>query len=423
MAEFKYKAKKGPTELIEGVVVAPTKQEAVHLIEGKGLMPIEVVLKIPTAVTPNPGRGVIHHAPAIVQNENKGGMNSAPTAKISSYDLCVFTRQMASFLKSSVPLLNALELIKTQSRKPAIKHLLESLTADVRNGTSFSEALEKYGNKVFDQRYVSMVKAGESGGSLDAVLESLADSLEREEEIQGQIRAGLAYPGLVALVGMGTVFFLITFCLPRLATLFNRTFTTLPLPTKILMALAKPHWQIAVWVITVSIVASVLLLFFGNEKNRKRRDRFVTRLPLLGTVKMKADISRFASMLSMLIENGIPIYQAIETTRPVLANELLKEDLAQAQTRLLKGDTLTAIMKDTKVFPPFVCQMISVGEESGRLSESLKEVSRFYARESLRGIKTITSLLEPLMILGLSLVVGFVVAGIMLPIFDMSWVK
>lgn len=146
-------------------------------------------------------------------------------------------------------------------------------------------------------------------------------------------------------------------------------------------------------------------------------------MPLLGAVRVKADIARFAATLSMLIENGVPIYQAIEITRPILSSEYLKNDLENAQKRVLGGEMLAVILRESKHFPPFVAQMVSVGEDSGRLAESLRETSRFYMRESLHGIKVMTSLIEPIFILLLSVVVGFVVAAMMLPIFDMKWIQ
>ncbi|MBI4432256.1 MAG: type II secretion system F family protein [Candidatus Omnitrophica bacterium] len=442
MPDFAYQAKNGPKEIIKGRITAANEQDAVRLIEEKGLVPIEVRPAPPeAAVAAAVSKPVSVEKKDFSVAKKRGDLEMTgekkvkviPAAKqgghlpiggrVKTYDVCVFTRQLAGFMKSSVPLLNALELITKQTTNARLKKVLESVAAAVRGGERFSDSLEKFGSRHFDSRYISMVSSGEAGGSLDSILETLADFLEKEEELKGQVRAALAYPILVVLVGLGTIFFLFTFCIPRLSTLFNRAYGSLPLPTKILMSFSQPAWQIAFWGGFVLFALFAFSFFGGSGHKKERRERFLARIPVLGTVKLKSDIARFCGTLAMLIQNGIPIYQAIETTRPVLSNEALKKDLETAQNRLLGGEMLAVIVRQSPHFPPFVSQMIAVGEESGRLVESLREVDRFYSRESLRGIKILTSLIEPAFILLLSLVIGFVVAGILLPIFDMKWIQ
>ena len=406
MSAFAYKAKKGPIEIISGTLSANSRQEAIRLIEEKGCIPIEI-----SEVSE---KAVAFKEPARM---------SPRSLVVPTYAICIFTRQLAGFLKSFVPLLNALELIAAQTANKNLKSILTHVTQDIRDGRRFSDVLEMYGGRAFDARYVGMVRAGESSGSLDDILARLADYLENEEETRGQVRAAMTYPLFVVLVGLGTVFFLFTFCIPRLSTLFGGSFATLPLPTKILMSLNRPECQKAIWAMFLILVGAGISMILMSKKDPRLRDRFFGALPFLGKIRLKADLSRFCSTLAMLIQNGIPVYQAIEITRPVLNNELLKQDLQNAQRRMLGGEMLTLILKESKHFPSFVTQMVSTGEESGRLAESLGEVARFYSRESLRGVKMMTSLIEPIFILALSLVVGFVVAGMMLPIFDMQWLN
>jgi len=233
----------------------------------------------------------------------------------------------------------------------------------------------------------------------------------------------MAYPMLILVVGSATIFFMFTFCLPRLSGLFNQSYESLPFVTKILMAFGQPEWQTFFWSTAAAIVGLVFFGFVGGGARKIRRQRLITRLPLLGTIKMKSDIARFCNTLGMLIQNGIPIYEAIEVTRPVLANDRLEGDLADAQKRIMGGEMLTTVLGDAKNFPPFVSHMVAVGEESGRVGESMEEVARFYTRESSRAIKVLTSLIEPIFILVLSIIVGVMVAGIMLPIFNMNWME
>lgn len=417
MPEFVYQAKKGPNEVTKGKLWADTKQEAVLLIEQKGFVPIQVEMASPGAKPE--GKKSLPRAARL-----RNSLRLKLGRKVSVYEVCVFTRQLSGFMRSQLPLLNALEFIKNQTPPAsAMQELLDKIAGQVRNGKRFSDALEEFGAPYFDPRYISMVRAGEAGGSLDAILETLANHLEAEEEVRGQIRSALAYPALVVTVGVGTLFFLFTFCLPRLSGLFKSAFGTLPLPTRILMTFCRPEWQFFFYALLGALLIGAVVFFAAAKKNPRLVDLTLGRTPFLGQIRLKSDIARFASTLAMLIEHGVPIYQAIEATRPVLTNELLKEDLATAQDRIMGGEMLANIIRQSPNFPPFLAQMVAVGEDSGRLAASLKEIARFYSRESTRGIKVITSLIEPVFILGLSLVVGFVVAGIMLPIFDMSWVK
>ncbi len=416
MSAFAYKAKKGPVDIVRGSVEAPSRLEAIKIIEAKGYIPIEVVLSAAGIIAETVEHKV--KAPSAAARQPVSLFHQ----KVSPGDLSIFTNQLSSLLKSNVTLLRGVELIKNETPNRRLKAILEQVAAEMHNGSRFSEALAKFGSDGFDARYISMVRCGEAGGSLDAVFEALAGSIDKEEETKGQIRTAMAYPLLIVFVGGATLFFLFTYCVPRLSTLFAQA-THLPLPTKILLTLSQPAWQIGLWVGLAVFTLAVSILFLGKGEQKRRRDIFLARLPLLGDIKLKADIARFCETLAMLIENGVSIFQSIEIARPVLSNELLMEELRGAQSRIMGGEMLSSVFKGLKFFPVFVVNMIAVGEESGTLPRSLREVARFYSRESLRGIKLVTSLIEPLFILGISLVVGFVVAGMMLPIFDLSWVK
>ncbi len=420
MPEFAFKAKNGPVELIRGNITAASQQEAIRLIEQKGYVPIEVV-PASAAAAANGRKPAARPAASPAASVRQKAVPRS--SKVPLYEICVFTRQLAGLMRTHIPLLSALEIIKSQAGSARLKSLLSGISEAVRNGGRFSEALAQGGHGSFDARYIGMVRSGESGGSLDVILETLADYLEQEEELRGQIKAALAYPALIVMVGAGTLFFLFTWCLPKLSAIFGQTFATLPLPMKLLLMFCRPEWQAFFWFLLVAVVAAGVYFFTGGEGRKRQTDLLISKIPILGDLRLKADIARFCSTLSMLIENGISVHQAIEVTRPVLSNELLKEDLKDAQNRILAGEMMTAVLRESPHFPPFVSQMIHVGEESGQLVQTLREVARFYTRENIRGIKMLTSLIEPAIILVLSLVVGFVVAAIMLPIFEMNWIK
>ena len=417
MPEYQYQAKKGLGQVVNGVVSAANPQEAIKLIEVQGLLPIEIVLKTAPDESAKPAA-----VKSVDRPEKKSETSSVfQSRKISAYQVCIFTRQLAGFLRTGVPLLRALDLIREQASDKKMKAILSEVVNGVRNGDAFSFTLEKFAIGSFDARYLSMVASGELGGSLDRVLEVLADHLESEEELRGQIRAAMAYPLFILLVGIGTLFFLLMFCLPRLSGLFS-SHGKLPFLTQVLMGFSNPACQVGLWIFFGLLGLGAAYLFRPGLAAKRTRDGLLLKLPFISSLACKSDIARFCSTLSMLIENGIQMHQAVEAARPVLANELLKEDLKQAQRHLLEGGMLTDVLKEARYFPPLVHQLIAVGEESGQLPRTLSEVARFYTRESLRGVKMLTSLLEPLFILGLSVIVGLIVAGIMLPIFDMGWV-
>jgi type II secretory pathway component PulF len=424
MPEFLYEAKNGPKDVVKGSLLAASRAEAVRMIEEKGYYPVSVeISKSAPKPSATPGEDSPRGQSSRTVLEAGRGRFSFKRG-VSVYEVCVFTRQLAGFMRAKVPLMDSLDNIRRQlSERSKLRPVLDEIAAKVRGGGRLSEALAQSGVHAFDARYVSLVEAGESGGSLDKILEQLADYLETEEELRGQLRSALAYPALIVCVGTATLFFLFTFCIPKLTTLFKSSFNTLPLPTKVLLSLSQPAWQVFFFALLFALAGVVAFFVFGGEKNRKILDRLLNRLPVLGAVRIKADIARFSSTLSMLLKNGVPVYRAVEIARPVLLSETLKEELAGAQSAIIGGEMLTAVIRRSAHFPPFATQMIGVGEDGGRLEESLDELSRFYARESLRGIKTVTSLIEPIFILALSLAVGFVVAGIMLPIFDMNWIK
>ncbi|MBF0253552.1 MAG: type II secretion system F family protein [Candidatus Omnitrophica bacterium] len=416
MKEFSYKAKKGPGAVVEGVVRAMTQVEALGEIERMGLVPLEVAEAV---VSAGPKKGARGGKPA---RQGKSVPARPRSGKIPFRTICVFTRQLASMMRSKVQILRALEFIGSQAQDPRLLHILEHVSKDVKNGTPFSDSLSAHGAGSFDHRYISMIRSGESGGSLDRVLQTLAEHLEREDETRSQIRSALAYPMLIVVVGIGTVFFMFTFVLPKLTSLFNQSYETLPMVTKMLMALARPSWQSVFWGVFGGALVG-LLAAFGGKAGKARRQWASSRLPLLGEVKTKADIARFCDTLAMLLDQSVPVHQAIEVTRPVLSNDRLEKDLADAQRRISEGETLAEVIKRAQSFGPFVAQMIAVGEEGGDLSGALREVAHFYSAESLRSIKMLSSLIEPLLILALSLLVGLIVSAIMLPIFDMSWMK
>src|SRR6266705_2128904 len=284
-------------------------------------------------------------------------------------DLTLFTRQLADLLESGLTLMRALDVLREQTEHPRVREVLAEVASRVRDGRSFSESLAIY-PRIFSPLYVSMVRSGEVAGMLAGVLARLADFTEKEEEVYGKVRSALVYPALILLVGMGTVAVLLIFVIPKLVSLFQEVGQTLPLPTRILIK--------------------------------------------------KVEIARFARTLATLLSHGVPILPAMQVVVQATGNEVLRGELQQIGEQLRGGATLNQGMRRGRLFPTPVTHMIAVGEESGALDRSLFKIADTYEREADRLIRSMTSLVEPVMILIVGSVVGFIVISMMLPIFQID---
>jgi len=273
--------------------------------------------------------------------------------------------------------------------------------------------------QIFPTLYIAMINTGESSGVLHEVLSRIADHRMRQEEALSRFRMAMAYPILMALVGLGTIIFMLTFVMPRLTAIFVNLGQTLPLPTRILISTSKIFRQWWLWV----ILAFLFLIARRQARSESAKfllDRLKLRLPILGSLILKLEISRFSRTLELLLKSGIPILRAIDVVIPVVDNEIIKKHLKESYGALEQGGSFGKSLKDAKVFPIFMSNLIIVGEESGRLAEALSEVASSYERDTDEALKIATNLLEPLIILVMGLVVGFMVVAMLLPIFEIN---
>ena len=316
--------------------------------------------------------------------------------------------------------MRALNVIQDQTENPRLQEILGDIVSHVRDGKSFSDALAVY-PKVFPPIYVSMVSSGEVGGILGGVLSRLADFSEKEEELQGKVRAAMAYPALICLVGMGTVAVLLIFVVPKLVLLFQDVGQVLPLPTQILIAVSNgvaKYWWVA-------LLIAALGGFLGRRQSlpqgaRLAIDRIKLRFPVWGSLIKKVEIARFARSLATLLSHGVPILQAMQSVYQATGNEMLKGELQKIGDQLRGGTTLSQGMRLSRIFPNLVINMVSVGEEAGSLDRSLIKIADTYEREADRAMKMMTALVEPVMILVMGSVVGFIVVSMLLPIFQID---
>ncbi len=399
MARFIYQAKKGPAEIVEGTIEADNEASALLKLSNTGYFPLS-----------------IHKEGAA---SGKGGAFRV-MKKVNLHDLTVFTRQLADLLDSGLTLLNALNVVYKQTENKSFQSVIGDIRDYVRDGRPFSEALKKY-PRIFSNLYVAMARSGETGGMLEEILARMANFSEAQEMLQSKIKSALAYPAVMATVGFLTIFVLITFVIPKIAGMFEYLDQAMPLPTMILLSIsgfAVDYWYILVFV--VGFIVFALNRAMKTEEGRLTIDRFKLSMPLLGELTKKAEIASFSMTLATLLQNGVPILDALETVSHTMQNAVLHKEITLACREVRDGVSLSKSLMSKKNFPTFATNMIAVGEESGSIEKSLFKVATSYEREADNTIKTMTSLVEPLMILTMGLVVGFIVVSMLLPIFQMN---
>jgi general secretion pathway protein F len=340
--------------------------------------------------------------------------------RVGRADLVGTTRQLATLLTAGLPLVTALSGVLEQVKKPALRRVLSQVRERVNEGSSLSVALAEH-PAVFPSVYSAMIHAGESSGTLELVMERLADFGEQQMAIQRKIRANLAYPTLMVGVGLLVVFFLMTYVIPKITRIFVETKRALPLPTVLLIhisALFQKVWPLLVLLVVLAWIAA--RFYVRTEKGRRLYDRSLLRLPIAGGIVLRVFIARITRTLGTLLGNGVPLLTALEIVRSLVSNVILGEVLDEARQEISEGATITTPLAREGVFPPTVIQMISVGEQSGNLEGMLFKIADIYEAEVETKITTLTSLLEPVLILVLGALVGFVVLAVLLPIFEMS---
>ena len=412
---FTYKAKKGPTETVEGELDAENEEAALVKITGLGLVPIKLAapgaVKAPVHPVEKPHTMV---SPADVRPI----LIDKARVRIPYKDLNIFTRQFAILLKASVPLLKIFEILQMQTQNLKFRQILRDIQTRLREGDSLSEVLGQY-PRIFSQLFVNMVNSGEVSGALDKVLLQLAAFSEKDSEIRSRVQSAMIYPAFLLLVGVATIFILLTFVMPRLMVMFADLGTQLPTITRMLLKVS--HFFQSYWMIMAGAIAGIIIFLRSaglSSAQWKIIDQALLKLPLFGVLIQKAETAKFLRSLELLYENGIPLYQAVAIATKTVGNSILREGLSKVPERLEGGMTLAKSLEQVSYISPFVTNMVSVGEESGQMGIAVRETASFYDQETDQFIKVATSLVEPALILGVGLVIGFIVIGMLLPIFE-----
>jgi type II secretory pathway component PulF len=331
-----------------------------------------------------------------------------------------FNRQLADLVGAGIPLVKALSIILNQTREELLREIISDINKSVQGGDSLAQAMRKH-PKVFSPLSVAMVRAGETGGMLDDVLGRLADFAENEEALKGKVIASLAYPAIMVLAGIVVITILVLVVMPKITGVYNDLGQVLPTITRVMIGITDfigAYW----WVVLSCLGVAVFLLakFLKTEEGRRVRDHLLLRLPVIGTVIHKRELALFTRTLGNLLKNGVSILVAIDITRDVVANVVMRKEIEKLVPAISQGGNISRTLSDSPLFPSTIISMIAVGEETAQLDVVLLKISDSCEREVDRSLKTLTSMLEPLIILGLGLVVGFIVISMMLPIMTLD---
>ncbi|MDH3867022.1 MAG: type II secretion system inner membrane protein GspF [Desulfobulbaceae bacterium] len=340
--------------------------------------------------------------------------------RITPDDIHALTRQLATLLNAGIPLVGALDALMEQTTSPPLKKIIAQIKESVNEGNSLTVSLTRH-PKLFSNIYINMVRAGEASGSLDVVLERLAEFGEHQQALKGRFQAALVYPVFMAIIGTGVLFFLLSFVVPNLTRIFTEMKQVLPLPTTILIWFSdfmRSYW----WAILVVIVAIIIGIkeFIKSPKGRHIWDTLKLHLPVIGQINRKIALSRFGRTLGSLLQSGVPLITSLQIVRNIVNNVLIGAVIDEAMEDIQAGKSLNLALSRSIWFPPVFRQMVSVGEQSGDLEGMLHKVADSYEREVETRITGMTALIEPIMILFMAAIVGFIVISILLPIFEMN---
>lgn len=341
--------------------------------------------------------------------------------RVGLQELSLMTRQLATLIGAGLPLVPSLSALVTQVRNPLLRTTLAQIREEVNEGNSLTQSMSHF-PKVFPPFYINMVRAGEASGTINLVLERLADFQEGQQNMKTKIRSALAYPIFMFFIGSGVLFFLVTFVVPNITNIFREMNQTLPAITLFLIVVSgfmKSLW----WVLLLILLFGIVGLRYAVQKTEQGRhlwDRLKLNAPLFGDLNRKIAVSRFSRTLGTLLQSSVPLLSALEIARNVVDNSVIADEIRRAAKDVEEGQSLSAPLSRNGLFPPIAVEMISVGEQSGNMETMLFRVADAYEKEVEANILLVTSLLEPAMILVMGAVVGFIVVSILLPIFEMN---
>ncbi len=405
MPVYEYSALDPSGKKLKGIIDADSLAAARQKIRHTGNYPVAIREAVPVSLAGKKSRefALLHL-----------------TQPVRPQEINVTTRQIATLLGAGIPLVPALSVLIEQATNQGLKKIIAQVKDAVNGGNSLTSALSEH-PRLFSKIYINIVRAGEASGSLEVVLEQLAEFGENQQAMKSKIKTALMYPIFMALVGTVVLFILITFVVPTITKVFADTRQALPLPTIILINLSgflRDYW----WLVLALLIGFAFLVRYIIHQPRGRRawDRLKLSLPLLGDLNTKIAAVRLGRTLGSLLRSGVPLITSLGIVKNIFNNILLAEVIDEAMEHLEKGGSLSETLRESKWFPPMLVQMLAVGEQSGAMEKMLNKVADSYEREVETKIMAMTTLIEPVMILVMGLIVSFIVISILLPIFEMN---
>lgn len=341
--------------------------------------------------------------------------------KVNQQSLTIFSRQFATMINAGLSLVRALDILAEQTEDKILKAAISDVKKEVEGGKALSAALYKH-RHIFSDLYISMVKAGEIGGMLDEVLDRLAGFMEKDFQLKKKVQSAMTYPAIILVLAIGIVIFLVTYILPTFVNLFREMDVKLPFITQILITVVEALRQplIVVSLIVLFIVAVFgINLYYQTPVGKRQIDLIMLNIPVFGLLNKKVAISRFARTLGTLLSSGVALMAALEIVSQVAGNAVLSTAIDNVRTKLREGENLSGPLTEAGIFPPMVTQMIAVGEETGNLDTMLNKIADFYDTEVEYTLSSLTSLIEPIMIVGMGGMVGFIVLAVFLPLYQL----
>ena len=394
MPIFAYRSTTMEGIVTEGVIEAADERSAVERLKNAGVIPLEV------------------RAP------REGGLKAILAWRTRRLDLVTFTAELSALLGAGLPLDRSLNILAEISEQPKMREVIQSLLRYIREGSSFSEALQKHPES-FSRLYVNMVRAGEAGGFLDVVLERLNEFLESTKELKDHVFSALIYPAILFITGGISIILLLTFVLPRFSSIFAEIGSSLPLSTQILLGVSgalKSYW----WILLVLLAASWLVFkyYIGTNAGRYKWDAL--KLRLMGDVIIKLETARFSRTLGTLLASGVSLLQALNNAREVINNQVVASAIEAVSKGAKEGKGISGPLSQAGIFPPLALSMIKVGEETGQLDQMLIRIAVTYEKSLRQAVKRFMGFLEPALILIMGLIIGFIVISMLLAIFSIT---
>lgn len=340
--------------------------------------------------------------------------------KVTAHDVMLFTRQFATMIDAGLPIVQGLEILSQQSENKAFRNIIRDIKQDVEGGFTLADALKKH-PKAFDDLYVNMVAAGEVGGVLNTILNRIAMFIEKSAKLKSKVKGAMIYPCTIIAVAVGVVTILLLYVIPVFAELYGGMGKALPAPTQITINMS--NWFRAYFVymaIGVGILIAALRFYYKTPAGRMVIDGLMLKMPIIGDLLRKVAVARFSQNMSILLSSGVPILDGLAITAKTAGNKVVERAIMDARVSISQGKTVAEPLTESKIFPPMVCQMVAIGENTGALDAMLKKVADFYEEEVDNSVANLTSLMEPMIMVVLGVILGGLVISMYLPIFQLG---